>query len=314
MSPTTVLGRPSSVLRNPLAAKELRGRMRGPRPFVIITVYLVLLGLVALGLYGLMAASTGDSNAATAPLGKLFFAAISGLELGLICALTPMLTADLIAGERERRTYDLLLVTPLTRGQIVVGKLVAGLGSLLLLIVLALPLQAIGIVLGGVGAEELAVAFVLLVLTALTYGCVGLFWSARVRGTRAAVALAYGTTALGVLGLPLAAFLAALVVQIVGYSAAAYPIRLLEGRATLESEALAQLLAGLFQLLLASNPVLTGLFSAYVLSEGRGLLFEQGFGGHRVLYAAPWLLFALLHVVVSAALIACTVRRVDSRR
>ena len=83
------------------------------------------------------AAPAGDSMT-SAPVGKLFFAAVTAVELGLICLLAPALTADLISGERERQTLDLLLVTPLSRRQIVVGKLVAALGSLMLLIVLAL--------------------------------------------------------------------------------------------------------------------------------------------------------------------------------
>jgi ABC-type transport system involved in multi-copper enzyme maturation permease subunit len=301
------------VLRNPLAAKELRGRMRGPRPFAIVTVYLVLLGLVALGVYAIIVDSSESTRGSSVPLGKLFFVAISALELGLICGLTPLFTADLISGERERRTYDLLLVTPLSRGQIVVGKLVAGIGSLLLLIVLGLPLQAVGIVLGGVGAEELAVTFALLLLTALTYGCAGLFWSARVRSTRAAVALAYGTTALGILGLPVALFLGVLAAQLVGSSPAAFPFRLIDGREVLESQQLAQIVAAIGQLLLATNPLLTGVFSAYALSEGHGLLFEESLGRQDVVFIAPWLLFALVHVIATAFLIALTGRAVGPR-
>ena len=83
---------------------------------------------------------------------------VTAVELGLICLLAPALTADLISGERERQTLDLLLVTPLSRRQIVIGKLVAALGSLLLLIVLALPIQALAVLIGGIGLEELLAA------------------------------------------------------------------------------------------------------------------------------------------------------------
>ena len=36
-------GRSYSLLRNPVVLKELRGRMRGPRAFVVLTVYLTLM-------------------------------------------------------------------------------------------------------------------------------------------------------------------------------------------------------------------------------------------------------------------------------
>src|SRR3954467_15773874 len=152
--PRRGLGRLSNPLgrfANPLASKELLARMRGPRTFVVATLLLLPLAAVAGGLYAMIAASSANDISSSTPVGKLYFAAVTAVELGLICLLAPALTADLISGERERQTLDLLLVTPLSRRQIVVGKLVAALGSLLLLIVLALPIQALAILIGGIG-------------------------------------------------------------------------------------------------------------------------------------------------------------------
>src|SRR3954454_16619655 len=146
------MGRLAGWLSNPLASKELVARMRSPRTFVVATLELLPLAALALVLYAAIAGLRSGPTL-SAPAGKLFFATVTALELGLICLLAPALTADLIAGERERRTLDLLLVTPLSRRQIVVGKLIAALGSLLLLIVLALPIQAIAVLIGGIGLE-----------------------------------------------------------------------------------------------------------------------------------------------------------------
>ncbi len=303
-----------SLLRNPLAAKELRGRMRGPRSFVVATCYLLPLSALAVVLYLLIAASTMGNVANGVPVGKLFFAAVSGLELGLICLLAPALTADLISGERERRTYELLLVTPLSGGQIVIGKLVPALGSLLLLIVLALPLQAVAVLLGGVGGEELLVGFAILVMTAVTYGCVGLYWSARLRSTRAAVALAYGTIVLGVAALPAAVILLAVAAQLFDGFLATFR-RMLGGLGDpLADGATAQLIAWIGQLLAATNPILTALFSAVVLTHGRPLVFVESFGGHDVTYVAPWLLFLALHLAAIALLILLTARALRRAR
>ena len=85
-------------------------------------------GAVAIGLYAIIA---GDRSGRLVDRHAGRQAVLRGrdaLELGLICLLAPALTADLISGERERSTLDLLLVTPLSRLQIVVGKLVAALG------------------------------------------------------------------------------------------------------------------------------------------------------------------------------------------
>ncbi len=280
--PRSALVLAPTFLRNPLAAKELRGRMRGPRPFVVAVLYLLPLGALAVGLYAIITASTVGNVAGGVPVGKLFFAAISALELGLICLLAPALTADLISGERERRTYELLLVTPLSPLQIVVGKLVPALGSLLLLVVLALPLQAIAILLGGVGPEELLLGFAILVLTAMSSGCVGLYWSARLRGTRAAVACAYGSTVLGVIGLPLAAAVTLVGGNLVGVAPEWTWFGLGDRAGALQ----VQLLAWLGPLLGATYAPLRGVFSAVALAQGHELLFVERVAGHDVTLVA----------------------------
>ena len=295
-------------LANPLAAKELRGRMRGPRQFVVATLYLLPLGALTVGLYWLIAASSWGSVAGGVPVGKLFFGAVSALELGMICLLAPALTADLVSGERERRTYDLLLVTPLSRGQIVIGKLVAALGSPLLLVILALPLQTVAILLGGVGPEELLVGFAILVLTAVTYACVGLYWSARLETTRAAVLLAYATTALGVLGLPLVGVVIGIAGQLFGGLVSPILRVLFDSGGTLASPGEAQTVAMLGQLFVATNPALSGILSAAFLAQGRDPVFVERFGGHDVTLVAPWLLFSAVHVLAIALLILLTVR------
>ena len=290
---------------NPLAAKELRSRMRGPRAFLVATLYLVPLGVVAVALYVLAAGSTTANVAAGIPVGKLYFAAVSGLELGLICLLAPAFTADLVSGERERRTLDLLLVTPLTRWQIVVGKLVAALGSLLMLIVLAIPLQAIAILLGGVGPEELAVAFLILVLTTVTYGCVGLYWSARLRTTRAAVLLAYATTLTGVAALPVGSLLFLVGGQVLFGGGGGLTGWLLDD---VSEPLVIQAASTLGQILLATNPPLTSLFSAVSLTRGEAVVFTERISGHDIVLVAPWLLFSLLHGLAIVLLVWLTAR------
>jgi ABC-type transport system involved in multi-copper enzyme maturation permease subunit len=296
------LGRP---LANPLAAKEMRSRLRGPRPFVVATLYLLPLGVLAVALYAAAARSATANAVSGFPVGALYFAALSALELGLICLLAPAFTADLVSGERERRTLDLLLVTGLSRRQIVVGKLAAALGSLLQLIVLAVPLQAVAILLGGVGPEEIAVAFLILVLTTVTYGCAGLYWSARLRSTRAAVLLAYATTLAGTVVLPAAGILSIAASELL-FGLRGNPFGWLVGDPP--TEARVQLAAILGQLASATNPPLTGVFSAVTLTRGRGLVFTERLGGFDVTLVAPWLLFAVVHVAAIGLLLWLTVR------
>ncbi|MCC6174217.1 MAG: ABC transporter permease [Chloroflexi bacterium] len=299
-------------LANPLAGKELLARMRGPRTFIVATLFLFPLGGLALGLYALAASAPAGDLMTGPPIGKLYFAAVSLLELALICLLAPALSADLISGERERRTLDLLLVTPLSRRQIILGKLASALGSVTLLIVLALPIQALAVVLGGIGVEDLVVGLLILVLTAVTYGCVGLFWSARLRTTRASVLMAYATTLLGVVGLPLVLFLALVGMQFVGTASywRSWPVLAPStGDAGVSATPMdAQIAVTASQLVVATNPPLTALFSAYTLAEQRPLVFVQQAGSVDVTLVAPWLLFAGVHLLAVGGLIWLTSR------
>lgn len=315
-------------LANPLAGKELLARMRGPRTFVVATLLLLPLAAVAGGLYAMAAAAPAGDSMTSAPVGKLFFAAVTAVELGLICLLAPALTADLISGERERQTLDLLLVTPLSRRQIVVGKLVAALGSLLLLIVLALPIQAIAVLIGGVGLEELLAGLWLLTLTAVTYGCVGLCWSARLRTTRAARLLSYVTTLVGVGALPLGLVLLGMASGLFGYrfdemlwplawlmnGSQTFPWRALGGSATPQDAMLLQAGAVVGQLVVATNPLLAGIASAAGLVQGRPVLGMERSGWVDLPYVAPWLLFGILHLLAALLLIWLTTRSLGRAR
>ena len=309
-------------LANPLAGKELLARMRGPRTFVVATLLLLPLAVVAGGLYAMIAASSAGDVPTSTPVGKLFFAAVTAVELGLICLLAPALTADLISGERERRTLDLLLVTPLSRRQIVVGKLVAALGSLVLLIVLALPIQAVSVLIGGIGLEELLVGLLLLALTATTYGCVGLYWSARLRTTRSAMLLSYATTLLGVGGLPVVLVLFLIANGTVGVRLddVLWPLfwlmngsqasagRLGSSAVTGQGPLLLQIEAVIGQLLVASNPLLAGISSAAALVQGRSVVALERVADVDLPYVAPWLLFSGIHAIAAVVLIWLTAR------
>jgi hypothetical protein len=114
--------------------------------------------------------------------------------------LTPAVSAGAISSEREQLTYDLLVATPLRPGRILSGKLIGTLSYILLLIFAAVPLGSLVLVFGGVAPEELLQALVLMLVTALTFGMIGLLCSALVRRTITATILAYAIVLLMIAG------------------------------------------------------------------------------------------------------------------
>ena len=183
-----------------IMVKELRSRMRGRRAFVVLTVYLGLLALIAYGAYALIAPSArnqafgfgGPTFAnASAIIGQTIFSIISIFQLILVCFIAPAFTAGQISMEREKQTLDLLISTPLRPGAIVVGKLLAALAFVGLMIVAAIPISAIVLMYGGASIDDIVRQQIVLLATALGLGAIGLFFSALLKRTQAATVLTY---------------------------------------------------------------------------------------------------------------------------
>jgi ABC-type transport system involved in multi-copper enzyme maturation permease subunit len=176
-----------------VGVKELRGRMRGRRAFVILTIYLLLLGgfawMVELILERNTTSGFGSSTYAGASIGQGIFAALLMLETLQVAFLAPAATAGAISLEREKRTLELLVVTPISSIAIVLGKLLSALVYVWLLIAASIPLSAVVFVYGGVAPDDLLRGYIVLIVTALGLGSFGLFCSSLVKRTQAATAI-----------------------------------------------------------------------------------------------------------------------------
>lgn len=183
-----------SRLINPIIIKEMRGQMRGPRAFVVLTLYLAGLGGLTYGLYRLtLYTLTRYSGVSiqSAYIGQILFSGLALLVLLCICFITPSLTAGAISGENERRTYDMLLSTPLRPLSILWGKMVASLMWIFMLILAAVPLSSIIFVFGGIALRDIIQVIGLLGLVAVTYGSIGMFFSALTQRTGLATIFTY---------------------------------------------------------------------------------------------------------------------------
>jgi ABC-type transport system involved in multi-copper enzyme maturation permease subunit len=177
-----------------VGVKELRGRMRGRRAFVILSVYLILLAGFAWMVELIMERTYstgfgGNSSYASAAIGQGIFAGLLMLETLLVAFLAPMATAGSISLEREKQTLDMLAATPITSLAIVLGKLLSALIYVWLLIAASIPLTAVVFVFGGVAPDDLLHGYLVLLVTALGFGSFGLLCSSLVKRTQAATAI-----------------------------------------------------------------------------------------------------------------------------
>jgi ABC-type transport system involved in multi-copper enzyme maturation permease subunit len=199
------MARPSGV--GAIVVKELRGRMRGRRAFIMITLHVLVLALFAAMVQRLAEQSAvsssffgGQATFASASVGRGVFIGLMMVQTLMVAVLAPAATSGAISGEREHQTIDLLAVTPISSLAIVVGKLVSALAWLFVLILASVPVTALVFVFGGVAPDDVLRGYIVLVATAIGLGSVGLFFSAVTRRTGASTILTYAATLFIVVG------------------------------------------------------------------------------------------------------------------
>jgi ABC-type transport system involved in multi-copper enzyme maturation permease subunit len=118
----------------------------------------------------------------------------------LASMMAPSFAAGAITGEKERKTYETLLASPLRPGAIVLGKLLASLAHLAVLIFCSLPIVMLCLPLGGVSIYEVLAQYLGLVLSVCLFGMISIACSSFFQRTAASLVVSY------LLILPLAIF------------------------------------------------------------------------------------------------------------
>jgi ABC-2 type transport system permease protein len=288
---------PRAYRANPVMVKELRGRMRGMRAFIVLTVYLGLMSAFMAIIYLTFTTFNDNlSSAAAGAAGRLLFMGVVGVEMLLIIFIAPAFTSGAITGERERQTYDLLKTTLLASPSFVVGKLESALSYVLLLLLAAVPLQSLAFLFGGVSQAEVGIAFVILTVTAITLGTIGIYFSAVSPRTLSASIQTYTVSLVGAFGIPL---LMGLI------------LRIIERAVGANSQTLDAFLAYLQQVFTSLNPVATALEAQTLLVERQvvGFTTVTLTNGAQVPVVSPWISFTIIYLVISAVLLVLTVRQ-----
>ena len=289
---------------NPVMLKELRGRMRGLRGFAIITIFLILMSFFTILLYLLRVPQGGA--VVTGELGRLLFIGVLFIELMLIIFIVPALTAGAITSERERKTYDLLQTTLITKAAFVVGKMQSALGYIMLLLLSAIPLQSIAFLFGGVSEAEMILALLILAVSAMALGAFGMFFSSVTERTLSATVRAY-TAALAIaIGLPIAALILfrgayGNVINSIAANVSDNP--------TIEAAViyLDMIAAGL-------NPIMAAIYSQQMLIDHQQLIAMRvtlSSSGATIPVLSPWVILTLGYLSAAALLILLAVRRME---
>jgi len=148
---------------NPLLIKQMREEMRSRRVFFLVPIYIADLGTVAIIA---VSSSSGTSFnpltlASNARIAMFSFVITITILLGLVCCV---FGAASFTTEREKATYELLELMPLSYRDLVLGKFLHAFIISLLILASSLPIFATLFLMGGVTYVDVALALFYLML------------------------------------------------------------------------------------------------------------------------------------------------------
>src|SRR5436305_322727 len=108
-----------------------------------------------------------------ARFGAMLFQILAPLQLALGVFFSALLAASGVTQEKDRHTLVLLLLTNLTNSEVVLGKLLASMLNVLVLLAASLPLFMLCALFGGVSFEQIGRVFAVTLATSLAAGSLG---------------------------------------------------------------------------------------------------------------------------------------------
>jgi ABC-type transport system involved in multi-copper enzyme maturation permease subunit len=178
------------LFENPVLHRELLVNLRTQRAFLLLAVYQLVLAAVVL-----LAWPTDErldltvSPPSAKKLVNLFFLG----QYVIASLMAPSFAAGTITGEKERLTFEMLLASPLRPAAIVIGKMVASLTHLGMLILASLPIIVLCLPLGGVSVYEVLAAYLGLIVSVILFGAIGVFCSSYFSRTSSSLVVSYLT-------------------------------------------------------------------------------------------------------------------------
>lgn len=178
------------LFENPVLQRELLVNLRMPRAFVLLLLYQVLLAAVVYFAWPTEQVRDLTVNpGSTSTLIDLFFLG----QYILASLMAPSFAAGAISGEKERSTYEMLLASPIRPEAIVMGKLVAALTHLAILIFSSLPIVMLCLPLGGVSFYEVLAAYLALIASVVTFGMISVACGSFFPRTSSSLVVSYLT-------------------------------------------------------------------------------------------------------------------------
>jgi len=158
----------------PVFGREATITPRRPQHYAYRGVYLTALLVLMCTAWLIVAGTQVIRNVGDmARFGGILFQLLAPLQLTLFFFMAALVSASSVAQEKDKRTLILLLLTRMSNFELVVGKLVASLLNVLVMIAAAFPVFLLIALFGGVSFPQVFSAFIVTVIGAVAAGSIG---------------------------------------------------------------------------------------------------------------------------------------------
>ena len=178
---------------NPVLKNETKLAVRSFKFTLMIFFYVALLSWGALFIFNINIedAYVNGMNLETI---VYFYIGMAIIQAILLMFIVPALTSTAICAEREKQTLEVLLSTKMSTLSIIIGKLLASISRVIVLIICTMPIYSITFLIGGVSIGNILELSVFFIVTTIFVGSIGVFISTFIKTSKVATAVAYGVT------------------------------------------------------------------------------------------------------------------------
>lgn len=186
--------------KNPVFDIELKRNSRSMKCSLLVFIVNLLLLVVAIGSCFGIGGNEMYLNITQHKLPVQSYMVMGYTLFLLISFIVPGLSAGAISLEQEKKTMDLLLVTPLSPWKIIYGKLQSIVFIVFLIVISSLPMFGLLLVFGGVSILDLIAMALILLTIGIYLGSIGIFFSTLMKKTTRASIMTYVTVVFVMVG------------------------------------------------------------------------------------------------------------------
>ena len=172
----------SLFIDNPVLVREMRSRMRGLRMTLMLTIFTsiacIVVYLVSLFMINDATSYTGSINPnAISMIGTIIFYIVLGLVTFIVLFFSPMMLSGVVAGEKEKKTFDFIRVTTLSPWRYLLGFILSNVLFITLILFCTFPAISLSYIFGGVSFKEVLAGYFVLVCWMFPLSAFGLMMS-----------------------------------------------------------------------------------------------------------------------------------------